>query len=168
MAYIIGRGRYAREAYPQSPGAGGGASAGGRNSARGPAAPVAIDTAGTAVPWTSIESTGAAGTDIPVTPQSTRRFQISAMLTVSNVLNAFSGLTIHAKVNGVTVATPFTTVDVPPNSTPTAIPFLIETNGLSGSPVVFEIFMTAQSEGAITLIADQSAVQIQELSGAAG
>ena len=58
MSYIIGRGRYARETYPEKS-TGGSASAFARNYATGPKSSTGISDSGTEIPWNTIDSVSA-------------------------------------------------------------------------------------------------------------
>ena len=58
MSYIIGRGRYARETYPEKS-TGGSASAFARNYATGPKSSTVISSSGTEIPWNTIDSVSA-------------------------------------------------------------------------------------------------------------
>jgi len=165
--FRIGR-KHASHVYPQSKGAPPTPSAAlARNYAFGPAQDTALASTGTQVPWQLIEA-GGSGTDIPITPTTSGRIRVSAMLTVVNNAEGWVELSVQAMLDGTPFATPLTTPQIAPAARKTTIPFLIEFNVPIGVTSQIELLLTPAIDDAISLLEDESSIEVQELTTTAG
>ena len=135
-----------------------------RNSAAGPDDDISI-IGPTLVPWEAIESSGLAGTDVPITPRSTRILLVTGVITVKNTDVAPMDVQIEVLLDGATVTPPdFENVTVDPVGFE-AIPVLTILPLASAVGVTRNISfrLTAETDNNVLIIAESSSLSIQEV-----
>lgn len=170
MSARIGR-RYASETYPSRGGAQGAPFA--RNFAQGPATPQGVLVApGTPVSWGTVESTGAAGTNVPITPRVSGLILVTGVLVATNGAGTVESLSAQIGVNGVTQATPASVAALGAAgaaASEVAVPFEALVGPLPlGTTVEITVVVQASAGSAITLAAEACTVSVQEVSAATG
>jgi hypothetical protein len=166
--FRIGR-RFAQHSYPESrqnttvPFA--------RNFAQGPADLTPITMAGIQVPWDVIESGAPPGADVPIVPQATGRVRLIASLTIGNTGEGSETAVVRAQTNGMLIDFPQSGMTIPGGGVGT-IPYVLDIGPGSvshpiplavGSPTDIELFVTATSDGVLSLAPNSSTLDIQEL-----
>jgi hypothetical protein len=169
MASRIGR-KYATETYPTSRGLGGLSYA--RNYAGGPATPQGVVVApGAPVNWALVESTGAAGTSVPITPKSTGLVLVSGTIVATNGAGTVQSLSVQVAVDGV-LATPASVVALGAAGTANSeatVAFQALLGPLSvGIAHSVTVVVLASAGGDVTLATGDSTVSVQEVSGLLG
>jgi hypothetical protein len=171
MSSRIGR-RYAQATYPVSK-AVSESQAFARNFADGPAGPQGVLVApGAPVDWATVESTGAAGTNVPITPQVTGLILVTAVLVATNGAGSVQSLSVQVGVGGVTETTPASVVAMGAAGTAAseaAVAFQALVGPLAlGVAHNITIVVLASAGGDITLAAEDSTVSVQEVAAASG
>lgn len=167
MASRIGR-KHASETYPNRGGAGAQGAPFARNSAAGPPTnQLLTGTGSTQVDWASIESTGAPGTSVPITPRVTGVILIQAVIVVSNGAGTVESVTVGIGPSGGAPVQPLSVVELGPTGTAAsevAIPVqVVFTESAAGTTQHIAVFVTASAANDITIVAGNSFVSIQEL-----
>lgn len=165
MAFRIGRSR-AQHAYPQSPGAAGGAAALARNFAQGPAAdqtPVPASPGTLLTPWNPIDSGATPGSTVPITPRVTGRVLVTGTIQGINAGDSDDSLSVQISVDGVPVLSPITGNPVVGAGTGiVSVSFCVLVQLIVGT--THHIGVTVSSAaGGVTLKAHNSTVSLQEV-----
>jgi hypothetical protein len=177
MGFIIGRGRYARETYPETGGSSDAAFA--RNSATGPSGLVPLDNGvDTYVPWHEVESVGIGTTiHVPITPKVTGKIRVIAMIGINNTTLDPATVDVRVAVgDGATpipVPVPVAVATVDGTATPSIIeiPVLVDFDLPIGvtSNISIMATLTGTGVGAIgNFVTDLCSIDIEELSVSTG
>jgi len=163
--FRIGRSR-AQHSYPEPRFGGAAAQIFARNFASGPELLTALDLGGTQVPWNAISSGAAPGTNVPITPQTTGVLLISGVITVKN--NEAAAQSVRIAVNGVPVTVPTFESTLVASLDSLAIPFLVEAPAVAVGVTWNIAILVTPSGNNMNLLAEESAIEIQEVPVATG
>lgn len=172
MAYITNHKNKSPETYPDPRGSGNGDGPFARNSATGPDNVTAISAGGgTQVPWNVIDSGAVGGVNIPITPLSTGVVRIQGVISIKNSANAVVDVHLEVQVDDVSLPVPFNEANTIQGSNATsfeAVPFMIVTTIPIGSTSNVQILLKASSADSLSVIAESSTIDIQEVPAATG
>lgn len=184
--YIFNRGRSkTAHGYPDTRSGANGPSVSSlaRNFALGPAleSSVSIGTAGTLVPWASIESGAPAGTDVPITPQVSGIVNVRGVITLRSSSSSAETVQIQIVVNGSPLLVPTQEVVAVPSSTELegdwsfVIPFEVDVNVTTNGALLplatvanISVLLTALADSVISLVDLSSTISVQEVIPATG
>lgn len=176
--FRIGR-TFARHSYPDTP-RGQPAGAFARNSAVGPATTTALNPAGQVVPWEVTETGDLNVVSVKITPRSTGRIRITAMITVQNGVTGPTDVSVKLQA-GAAVGGPFVDLPLPAANQTTVlgtalagggggfatIPLVADEFGVIGTPAFVAIKISA-SPNAVSLVMEATTIDIQETPVATG
>jgi hypothetical protein len=168
MSEFVGRtGSNRVYSYPETRRSGDPLTAFARNFATGTKSSAAISGGGIQVPWNAIDvSPGTPSTDVPITPRSTGIVRISGVISVENSSGSPIAVAIVSVQINNGIALPFSSVVAPlADDEAITIPFLVEVSLPIGVTSNIEIFVSGDNAH---LLADGSAIEVQEVSVATG